>query len=85
MAYYHAVNTGKGFITHAENESAHISGHPGNIWVTENSVWAARVGAVSKTKEEAQALVDASLAGKVYPEDHRDESLRGQQITHILP
>jgi hypothetical protein len=85
MAYFHAVNTGKGFITHAESESAHIAGHPGDVWVTENTAWAARVGATSKTKEEAQALVDAALAGKVYPEDHHDESLRGQQVTHLLP
>jgi len=85
MAYYHAANTGKGFITHADNESAHVAGHPGDVWVTENSAWATRVGAASKTKEEAQALVDASLAGTVYPDDHHDESLRGQQVTHILP
>ena len=85
MAYYHIANAGKGFITHAENESAHIAGHPGDTWITENTAWAARVGAASKTKEEAQALVDASLAGTVYPEDYHDESLRGQQVTHILP
>lgn len=85
MAYFHAVNTGKGFITHAENESAHIAGHPGDVWVTENTTWATRVGATSKTKEEAQALVDADLAGQVYPDDYHDESLRGQQVTHLLP
>ena len=85
MAYFHAVNTGKGFITHEENESAHISGHPGDVWTTENTAWATRVGAISKTKEEAQSLVDASLEGQVYPDDHEDESLRGQQITYILP
>jgi hypothetical protein len=45
MAYYTTANTGKGFITHADNESAHVSGWPGDVWVTENSTWAARVGA----------------------------------------
>jgi ABC-type nitrate/sulfonate/bicarbonate transport system substrate-binding protein len=85
MTYYHAINTGKGFITHEENESAHIAGHPGDIWITENSAWASRVGAVEKTKEEAQALVDASLEGTAYPDNHPDEELRGQQVTHILP
>ena len=84
MAYFHAANTGKGFITHAENESAHIAGHPGDVWATENTAWATRVGATAKTLEEAQALVDASLAGKVYPEDHPQEELRGQQVTHVL-
>lgn len=82
MAYYHAENTGKGFITHSDNESAHIAGYPGDIWVTENSSWASRVGAVSKTKEEAQALVDADLTGKVYPEGHENA---GEQITVTLP
>tara|TARA_B110000503_G_C6899318_1_gene310024 strand:+ start:154 stop:411 length:258 start_codon:yes stop_codon:yes gene_type:complete len=84
MAYYVAVNTGKGFITHEENESAHIAGHPADIWSTENTAWVSRVGAVSKTLEEAQTLVDASMEGIVYPEDFHDEALRGQQVTYIL-
>lgn len=85
MAYFYAVNTGKGFITHAENESSHITGHPGDVWVTDNTTWATRVNATSKTKVEAQALVDAVLAGRVYPDDYHDESLRGQQVTYLLP
>jgi len=68
MAYYHAVNTGKGFITHADNESAHVAGYPGDVWVTENTTWATRVGATSKTQEEAQALVDAAVSGTYYDE-----------------
>lgn len=82
MAYYHATNTGKGFITHEENESAHIAGYPGDIWITENTAWASRVGATEKTKEEAQALVDASLEGKVYPENHENA---GEQVVLTLP
>ena len=82
MAYYHAINTGKGFITHEDNELEYISGHPGDIWVTENSAWASRVGAVEKTKEEAQALVDASVFGLVYEEGHPNE---GEQIVLTLP
>jgi hypothetical protein len=82
MAYYQATNTGKGFITHAENETAHVAGYPGNVWITENSTWAARVGAVSKTKIEAQALVDTAIAGSVYPEGHPNA---GEQVVLILP
>ena len=82
MAYYQATNTGKGFITHAENEVAHVAGYPGDVWVTENSTWASRVGAVSKTKVEAQALVDAAIAGQVYPEGHPNA---GEQVILILP
>ena len=54
MAYYTTANTGKGFITHADNELAHVAGYPGDVWVTTNSTWAARVGATEKTKAEAQ-------------------------------
>jgi hypothetical protein len=59
MNYYQAVNTGLGFITHEDNELAHVAGYPGDIWGTENTTWATRVGAVEKTKEEAQAIQDA--------------------------
>lgn len=82
MAYYTIANTGKGFITHADNESAHIAGYPGDVWVTENSTWATRVGATSKTKVEAQALVDAAISGSVYEEGHE---LEGQQVVVTLP
>ena len=85
LKYYESTNTGKGFITHAENESAHIAGHPGDVWTTENTTWAARVSATEKTVEQAQALVDAALSGSVYPDDHHDEALRGQQVTYTLP
>lgn len=82
MAYYQAENTGVGFITHEDNEISHVAGFPANIWITENTAWASRVSAVEKTKEEAQALVDAELAGQVYPENHE---LAGQQVVVILP
>lgn len=82
MAYFVAENTGKGFITHDDNASSHVSGHPGNVWVTENIAWATRVGAVSKTKEEAQALVDAAIAGQTYQEGSENA---GQQVVVTLP
>jgi hypothetical protein len=82
MAYFQATNTGKGFITHPDNEAAHVAGYPGEVWVTENLTWASRVGAVSKTKVEAQALVDAAIAGHVYPEGHPNA---GEQVIVTLP
>lgn len=85
LKYYTITNTGKGFITHTENEANHIAGHPGDVWTTENTAWAARVGATEKTQAEAQALVDTALDGQVYPDDHHDEALRGQQVTYTLP
>ena len=65
--YYQVVNYGKGFITHEENEVAHVAGYPGNIWVTENLAWAQRVNAVEKTKEEAQTIVDAEVTSSYVP------------------
>ena len=82
MAYYHATNTGKGFITHADNESAHVAGYPGDVWITENSTWATRVSATSKTQAEAQALVDAAISGSVYDEGHENA---GEQVVVTLP
>lgn len=82
MAYYVAVNTGKGFITHEENETAHIAGYPGDVWVTENTTWASRVGATSETKIEAQAIVDAAISGSVYPEGNPNA---GEQVVVTLP
>jgi hypothetical protein len=62
IKYYQVHNYGHGFITHEDNQMAHIAGYPGNIWVTENVAWAQRVNAIEKTKEEAQAIVDEAVA-----------------------
>ena len=75
--YYQTENTGKGFITHEDNELAHVAGYPGNIWVTENTEWAARHGLVEMTKTNAQAAVDAEISGSVNEE--------GLQIMIALP
>ena len=88
MKYFVAENTGKGFITHEDNQLSHIAGYPANIWVTENTAWAERVSAVEKTKEEAQALVDAAIAGQTYPENEPggpQNPNAGQQIVITLP
>ena len=59
MFYYQIVNPGiKDWISHEDNELAHISEYPGNIWVTENEAWANRVGATQLTYSEAQTIVD---------------------------
>ena len=62
MKYYQATNTGKGFVTHADRELAHLSGHPGDIWAVgdANAGWGARVSGVEKTLEEATAIVLAA-------------------------
>ena len=75
--YYEKENTGKGFITHADNELSHVAGYPGNIWVTENTAWAARHGLVEMTKMTAQTIVNTAISGSV---DHE-----GNQIVINLP
>jgi hypothetical protein len=82
MKYFVKENSGKGFITHEDNQLSHVSGYPANVWVTDNTAWATRVGAIEKTKEEAQSLVNDEIAGKIYPEGHPNA---GQQIVVNLP
>ncbi len=84
MPYYHIVSPGtKGFVTHQDNELAHVSNYPGDVWVTENTTWAARVGATEKTKEEAQALVDAVINEAIANWDSGSEQPQPQPI--VLP
>ena len=75
--YYNAENTGKGFITHEDNALSHVSGYPGNVWVTENTAWAARHNLVEMTKMSAQTLVNTAISGS------NDED--GNQIVINLP
>tara|TARA_E500000081_G_scaffold36637_1_gene40250 strand:+ start:356 stop:595 length:240 start_codon:yes stop_codon:yes gene_type:complete len=75
--YYQTENTGKGFITHEDNELSHISGYPGNVWVTENTAWAARYSLVEMEKVTAQTIVNTAISGSV------DEN--GDQIILNLP
>lgn len=82
LKYYQVENWGHGFITHEDNELAHVAGYPGDIWVTENTAWATRVNAVEKTKEEAQAIVDAAVSGSVYEPINE---FVGQPIVITLP
>jgi len=75
--YYNAENTGKGFITHQDNELSHVSGYPGNVWGTENTAWAARHGLAEMSKVAAQTRVNTAISGSV------DEN--GDQIVINLP
>ena len=75
--YYNAENTGKGFITHEDNELAHIKGYPGNVWGTENTAWAVRHGLAEMSKINAQTNVNAAISGSVDDE--------GNQIVINLP
>ena len=64
--YCTATNTGKGFFTHQDRNDFYLSGHAGDVWVvgdnSKGSAWISRVNGTSKTKIEAQAIVDAQIA-----------------------
>ena len=59
------TNTGKGFITTEDSRAFWISGYPANVWVAtdcrESRHWVARNRGVSKTKDQAQALVTTAV------------------------
>jgi len=66
--YCTATNTGKGFITHSEQENEaplNAIGYPGNVWCVEDNAtgqaWVSKVSGVSKTKSEAQAIVNTEV------------------------
>ena len=59
------TNTGKGFITHVDSRAFWIREYPANVWVAtdvrESRHWVARHNGVSKTKDQAQALVTTAV------------------------
>ena len=59
------TNTGKGFITNEDSRAFWRAGYPANVWVAtdlrESRHWVARHNGVSKTKDQAQALVTAEI------------------------
>ena len=63
--YCTATNTGKGFYTHEDRNDFYLSGRHSNVWVvgdnSKGSAWINRVSGTHKTKEEAQAIVDANI------------------------
>jgi len=63
MIYCTATNYGKNFITYAENAKGLIAEFAGDVWVAGevHTPWITKVGGVSKTKAEAQAIVDAAI------------------------
>ena len=64
--YCVAENWGKGFIDHDESHRITFKRYPGNVWqVTaynkHGNLWIAKVAGTVKTKDEAQAIVDAEV------------------------
>ena len=67
MAYKYCVkeNWGKSFFTHEERKQMYLAGHPGNVWVVDDNIfgdqWISKVVGTTKTKVEAQAIVDGVI------------------------
>ena len=66
--YWVVENSGKGFITHVDSRKFWIGGYPGNVWVCddipESRDWGARNSATSKTKAEAQTIVNTEVTNQ---------------------
>jgi hypothetical protein len=64
--YCVAENWGKGFINHDESFRITFKSFPGNVWQVpaynkHANLWVAKVAGVVKTRDEAQAIVDAEV------------------------
>ena len=80
--YCVAENWGKGFIDHDESWRITFKGYPANVWQVpaynkHANLWIAKVAGVVKTKDEAQALVDAEVqaaktAWDALPDDQKN-------------
>ena len=86
MAYKYcvAVNSGKGFINAKERMEFYLSGHPGNVWVVGDNLygdaWIRRNNAIVKTKEDAQAIVDAEIAAAQSAYDSLEDSEKDNRV-----
>ena len=90
--YGTATNTGKGFFTHQDRLDFYLSGYPGNVWVVGNNekgaVWLASKGGVTKTKEEAQAIVTGEIEAAQAAYDALSAEKQERQprpVTYNLP
>ena len=64
--YCTATNTGRGFFTAIDRRNFFLRGFSADVWGVGNNekgaLWIADKNGVTKTKAEAQALVDADVA-----------------------
>jgi len=96
MAYKYCVAEcwGVGFITNDDSSKFQISGFPGNLWQIpannqDANLWVNKVAGVWKTKEEAQAIVDAEVAKAqadwdALPDSEKNNPVRIQRPTAIV-
>ena len=94
MAYKYctATNWGKNFFTHEERKMFYLSGHAGEVWVVGDNLygdqWIAKVNGAIKTKEEAQAIVDAKIEEAQTAYDalsDEEKELQSRPVKYNLP
>ena len=96
MAYKYSVKAnwgknanGDSFIRHEDRKMFHIEGFPGDVWVTDDNVyadrWIARHGATVKTKSQAQAIVDSEIddAQDAWDNNNVDGETSAEKITRL--
>jgi len=92
--YCTATNWGKGFFTHKDRRQFYLSGHVGGVWVVGDNffgdTWIDRVSGVSKTRAEAQAIVDgkveeAQAAYDALSTEEKEIGLQSRPQKYYLP
>ena len=88
--YCVAENWGRGFIDHDESFRITFKGYPANVWQVpaynkHANLWIAKVAGVVKTKDEAQALVDAEVtaAQTAWDNDNVDGETSDQKFVRL--
>ncbi len=90
--YCVAENWGKGFIDHVESQRITFKGYPANVWQVpaynkHANLWIAKVAGVVKTKDEAQALVNAEVqaAQNTWDGDNVDGETADEKVERLGP
>ena len=81
--YCTASNTGKGFFTVQDRHNFYLRGYSSDVWVVGNNekgaLWIADKNGVTKTKAEAQSLIDADVAAAQAEWDGLSEVEQGKR------
>ena len=98
MAYKYSVKenwgknaNGDSFIRHEDRKMFHIEGFPGDVWVTDDNVyaerWISRVDGVEKTKSQAQTIVTGVVddAQDAWDNNNVDGETSAEKITRLGP
>ena len=98
MAYKYSVKAnwgknanGDSFIRHEDRKMFHIEGFPGDVWVTDDNVyaerWIGRVAGTEKTKSQAQTIVTGVVddAKTTWDNDNVEGETSAEKILRLGP